>query len=1415
MLALRRTVAAAHGEKGLKMADESALQLPASAGAAEGLDRGERMIAWFGDRQHKADVVYAADGRIVALHGGTDTVMATAYGEWQDGIVTRTNRAGDAARFVAGQWLSSGDLVEGTLLAKALGHFIPHIGDDAPALQIDDRAVLGLGGVAADATLDARHWSAAVAGELTLPGLAESVALRPTRVTLQGDVLTLEEPGIDSGPDAPASLLTLTLALARDGRPAAPAPGRVPAVTLESAVALLLDEKLDGAWERPSPLWLPTSGGLLRIEQGESGRAPYLFSSESRNIDVRRWFPALPAGALARLMLDRSGPKKLSAVDGGDDGIVLTLEVRWPALVLVLPGMAIDGRSLPAPRLPPGAAALDRALPLQLVPPHLCGERATPWQLVCGDDIRLRWQRQDDGDGPPGLIHFTAHDNWVLPPEAARNDAPGISALRVMLPMLPEGREQAFVLRAEATAAGAPAMLLEPLGAFDTMAPEALDFGPLAGFDAATGSYRELWPASWLPASPPAEPAEPAILRSVYRMLPPGVAAEGVPASFAATRVRPGVPRPVAEPPASAVTAAERPHRTRAYRSGSREAEVRHEEATDWPGKRFGWDDRQFLAPSGFAEAGLPASDPVLEWAELPAPGSAAAPTRWIRLSDDSLTPLATPAPVPGEAAPALWPDIVLETPSLADDDPAQATWGLAQLAVTERIAGGTSTFTLAAGTAREPIPVEVQHYVNRVVVAGAPAMPVVAGLAQAVTTAGLNRIYLELERSGGKLRVIRAMLGWSASRAFGLPRKDAGTGPDFHVTERFERVDGVLRRSVEYNGVLSRQVGGPHAVDLYFWDVLQEASTKTLRVICHYRINLGGPRGTTSICALQDAALDGDALDLSADIAILRAPNEARVQRLSYPWDPDRRKLFRLLFDTAPVAYEFGGFLRVRASAVDDVKPVPIDHSSEARVIPAWFLCDRDLVPWFDGSNALPVAQRDSWTAEGLLRSAGPREGHENLDIQLYHVRNFNLSQWYASTLIGTLGDAAGIPLWVPSPVRVPDDGAPAGKDAAGADVLRLWLFNPGPRMVAQWQLPNGVEDGLRLAQGRREATMRLWRMGWTREAVLELPRSGAAGQVDWFVVDSPLLNRGASLSWFGWPLAPGAELPRDALPATRQAPQTSAGGQHSFSVQVEFENDDAPGPGGANLVYRSAYPEIADAVPDGLTFRSAGMRLEVRHKLLAYGTQPLPQLVTPPLAMPQQLQGDRLRVLGNRRVWQTESVDLAQAGLVALPGGVLLYTVPEPYGELQVAGFPPGLEWQDSAGRWTGVAAGAWLPLAPTGAGQGAIRLKLPAQVRWNTLTVTLRKTGADAATGEIRTLFPAGGTRLAGVFDEAGKLLAFGEESAAYAAPDFAPGSPPEQGSSLWTLETGVTLPPRLAARARQVVTIDLDGRSVVQD
>ncbi|TQK03560.1 hypothetical protein [Herbaspirillum sp. SJZ107] len=1398
----------------MKMAEESPLQLPAGAGAAEGLGRGERTIAWFGDQQRQADVVYVADGRIVALHGGTDAAMASAYGEWQDGIVARTTRAGDPARFLAGQWLSSGDLVGGSLLARALERFFPGSGDDLPALQIDDRAVLGLGGVTGAATLDARHWAAAVAGELTLPGLAEPIALRPALATLQDDVLALEEPGIDPGPGAPASLLTLTLALGRDGQPAGPAPDRVPAIALESAVALLLDEKLDGAWERPSPLWLPTSGGLLRIEQGDMERAPYLFSSESRNIDVRRWFPALPAGAQARLMLDRSGPKKLSAVDEGHR-IVLTLEVRWPALVLVLPGMAIDGRVLPAPRLPPGAAALDQALPLQLVPPHLCGGRASPWQLACGADMRLRWQRPDDGDGPPGLTHFMAHDNWVLPPEAARNDAPGISALRVLVPMLPDGREQAFVLRAEAGSAGAPAMLLEALGTFGTMAPEALDFGPLAGFDAAAGPFRELWPA--LPAAP-APAAEPAVLRSVYRMLPPGVAAEGVPASYEATRVRPGAPVPAAEPPASAVTAAERPHQTRAYRPGSQQAEVRHEDATAWPGKRFGWDDRQFLESAGFAEAGLPAPDPALAWAELPAPGSAATTTRWIRLGDDSLTPLATPVPVPapGEAAPALWPalwpDIVLETPSLADDDPAQVRWGLAQLAVTERIAGGTSAFTLAAGTARAQVPVEVQHYVNRVVVAGAPATSVVAGIAQAVTTASLNRIYLELERRGGRLVVMRAMLGWSASRAFGLPRKDAGTGPDFHVTERFERVDGVLRRSAEYNGVLSRQVDVRHAVDLYFWDVLQEEATATLRVICHYRINLGGTRGTTSICALQDAALDGDALDLAADIAILRAPNEAQVRRLSYPWDPDRRKLFRLLFDTAPVAYEFGGFLRVRAAAADNVQMVPVDHSAEARVVPAWFLCDRDLVPWFDGSNALPAAQRDSWTAEGLLRSAPPGEGQGKLAIQLYSVGNFNLSKWYASTLIGTLGEAAGIPLWVPSPVRVPEDGKPPGKEAAADGVLRLWLFNPGPRMVAQWQLPAGTEDGQRLAQGRQDAAQRLWRMGWTREAVLELPRPGAADQVDWVVVDSPLLNRGASLSWFGWPLAPGAELPQDALPATRQAPQSSAGGQHSFSVQVEFEKDGAPGPGGANLVYRSAYPDIADAVPEGLTFRSAGIRLEVGHKLLAYGTQAPQPLVTPPLAMPPQVPGGSLRVQGSRLVWQTESVDLAQAGLLALPGGVLLYSVPEQYGELQAAGFPPGLQWQDGAGTWTGVAAGAWLPLAPAAAGTRAIRLKLPAPARWHTLTVTLRKAGGDPA-GEIRTLFPAGGTRLAGVFDEAGKLLAFGEESAAYAAPEFAPGSPPEQGSGLWTRETGVTLPPRQAARARRVVTIDLDGRSVV--
>ncbi|WP_332879557.1 hypothetical protein [Massilia sp. S19_KUP03_FR1] len=1380
-------------ENTLPVADFSAAQAKsdpsaqalAAAGHAEGLLRDKATIPWFDGQPRQFDRMYIADGRVAALcNFVTDGhESASVYGDWVDGIVTR-GVDGSAASFVAGQWLSGGTMVGQTLLSQALADFLPML-DGAP-LQVDDCPVLGQGNAWAGAAFDAQHWSVAVSGELALPGLVEPIALRPTSVTLADDVLSFEEPGV-----APAAgQLVLAMTLGQDA---------APDVTLAMPVALLLDEKIDGAWERASPLWLPTSTGLLRVQQDDVARAPYRFFGESRHVDVRGWFPQLGAAGHARLMLDQSGRKTFS-VRKVDGQLLLTLAIDAPALVLVLDGMAVDGRSLDAAQLPPGAAAMARAASLQLVPLHLCGAAASPWQLACNEDIVLTC----DAEHTATLTHFTGASNWVLPPEAARNDAPGISPLRTLIPLQADGAAHAFVLRAHS------GMLLEPRGGFSKIAPEAFSFGPLASFDPGPGLARE----QWSPAVG-GDTGEPAVLRALYRMLPPGVASDGAPASFDATRVQPGA-APAGADVAPMVHSADQVAQQQrwAWRPAGKHPELRSEHRSEWPGARFGWSEVQFLLPAAMAAMGAPPTNPALAWGELRSvAGGEYAATRWVRLSDDSLAPL--PAMVADGSASALQaladPVIVLTQASLADDEPVQKRWGLAQLQLVERIEHGESTFTLLAGAAKVEIALAGQHGVNRIVLADARTWVVKAALAPAVATATLNRIYLELERRGGRLVVVRGMLGWGATAAFGWNKKGMAAGdPQFHVTERFERTGDVLLRSVEYNGTLARQLRDKQAVELYFWDAVQAPMATTLRVICHYRL-LQSSTGLTSICALQDAALTGEGLDLSADIAMLRTNSVTEARRLANPWEPDRRKLYRLLFDTMPAIYSLAGFLRIRSADLDKVVAATLNPTEEARIVPAWFLCDRDVIPCFNTDRALPAPSSATWTAAGALRSGPPAPPKTGLAMQLFTVPLLDWAQCYAATLVGNLGPDAGIPLWVPSPVRVPPTGVLAPEDAPVQDPLRLWLFNPGPRLIAEWPLPDIADADLRRTTAQQQAVQRLWRMGWTREAVLEVPPLvTGAGDVAWLVVASPLQNRGASVAWFGWPLAPGAEYPVDQLPATEQVPHTSSANHASYSLQVAFKHDLPPAAGGVNLVADSGHPGFDNAGPTGLTVRASGIRVGVQHKLAAYGpVGTSAQVASAPLAMPARQHGAALAIDGEWLAWRTETVNLQGAGLAALGDGVLLCSVPAQWSAVQISDSAPGLAWLNGEGNWAAVGASAWMTLAPGAGGTSVIRLRLPARSRWQALAITLR---TAAGLTEARTLFPAGGIRLAGVFDADGKLLAFGEEHAFYRAPARPDGTPAEQSLFEWTRESGVALPAHLALGAARVATIDLDGQVV---
>lgn len=1378
------------------MTDKSAKPLSAPAGIKDGLTRVKTSIDWF-KGQRKVDVFYVVNGRIVALSRleADEIGVPTVYGDWKDGFVTRTSPENPVS-FVAGHWLSSKPMVNETLLSLAMTRFLPALDEKAHSLRIDDGAVLGLSDATEDTTNEAENWSVSISGELTVPGLPEQILLRPTVVRLKDGTLEFEEPGATADNE-----LTLEFELNNS-----PVKMSTPKVSLDYAISMLLDEKIDGAWERPSPLWLPTTTGMLRIGQGQQKRSPYRFFSESRNLEVRRWFPALGAGASARLMLDQSGRKSLTVRENADGhGVTLTLSVQKPALVFVLPGLAVDGSQLLAPRQPPGAAAVARAVPLQLVPVHLCGDEAGAWSLSAGTEMTLRW-RAPDQSGTSDLTHFTRHDDWVLPPAAAVNDVPGISPLRVLIPMLSDERNLRFGLRADNGSAG---LLIEAPG-FNRISPEATDFGPLASFASSIGTgdtqCKEMWPGA-------AENLtfEPAVLRAAYRLLSSGMEAYGALASFSSTRVRKGSPSSEADLEPSALTSEDKASGIGwAYRPGSGNPEQRYEQPSNWPNDRFGWMDMQFLSPALVA---LKAQDTVpgaLAWGQLHKKDGQYFPTQWIRLGDDSLTQLPREAVGSEDAAikALAEKDIVLDLGRLMDDA-SQKLWGLAQLHMVETISNDKSTLVLHVGNGNETIDVAQQHGVSRIVMADAKSRAVAIDMAPAVKTVLLNRVYLELERRGGRLVLARGMLGWSVSRAFGWERKGgAGSPTPFHVTERFERVAGVLQRTVEFNGVLSRQFKGTtHSVDLYFWDAVLKPAATTLRVICHYQLQLISLR---SICALQDARLLPDnSLDLSADIAIQKKSSNQQDVGLSNPWEPDRRKLYQLQIDTRPAIYDFAGFLRVRMAETDNVPtPVWLDFNESVRIVPAWDLSDRELVPWFGKDNAMPSPERDSWTTAGLLRTepAAKTAGNQGLDLMLYG----NGGGWdtpYACTLIETQNNDTGLPLWLPSPVQISMDKAPAL--AVGAVVpntqARLWLFDPGPRMIAQWSITDGVDDP---SMAKQKALQRLWRMGWTREAVLELP-SGTGGEVNWEVVDSPLLNRGASLSWFAGPLAPQAQHPFDVLPATRQVPQTSRGEQQSYSVQVEFEQDLPPSKSGANLVRDSGNANLDRRAPEGLTLRTAGMRVGVQHKVVPYGVGAERAKTTTPLAWPKRLSGAPLSLERGWLSWHSESVDLTGANLKPLPEGGLQYTVPTSFNELRITGAISGLLRKSLDDRWLPVGNDEWLLLEQAG-DHKTITLKLAEEPsRWRAMSVTLRsQSPGSPPVEELRTLFPTGGTRLAGVFDRQDKLLAFGEEQTFYL---YNAQMPPE-GQSTWTRFCGMDLSPQQVAAVKRVITIDLDGQTV---
>lgn len=1367
---------------------------------------------------------YVTGERMAALEIPHDGGRIHAYGVTHtDGITTRRDAAGKVARFVAGAWLEGDFDPEQTLLAQtcvrlsALG-----IGWDDIALKVDDRPILGAGPVGpALATADAANWSCSVTGELTLPGWRD-LLLRPDTVscatTSDGIRLRFDEgASVADGEGDGAAEDTLVISMARG------TPVRYGASLERLAVSLVLDDAADGAWEQANELWVAAGEGWLRVPSG-AGRARlgYSIGGESRICDIGRCFDgANGAGLGARLLLDRSGAKSLSIdIKNGQSSARLT--VRSPAIVFLLRASAMDGASLRFPDRVPGQRERDRLSTLYLAPASLGGVASSIWtvSLAEGQPARLGGQLSSAAGGAPAPTFYSHYGNWVLPPEAAANDSDSLGTARVLIPLQANSDGFNCVIESGRIAA---------VHGFDSLAQTATRWGPLARFGSPDGVHLdealcvERWPGH---DENSASPGEPAVLRPLYRQLPAGLASTESAPAWSATRITlplagpqqavPLVPGPVNGAAAHLLARA------------GRAPQPRVEPADAWPPGHFGWLGESMFASFGYVHpTGAPAGAPAWDWLEYrPVAGSVTAQL-WLRLSDGSLlTRALEPAPSADEAlervrAGGVALDAALDPVDLlrayADSGVAESG-GLALLALEETINGTASQFTLTlrdGASLEERGPTTVAS-ASRIVAAWAGRMAVTRTLDKGIVTRNLTRVFLELERDAGHARVVRGLIGWEADSAFGLVAAGAGdpVGKLLEVTEVFETVGQsggakAVERTLEFNGVLrstGADLGARCELLVYCWDATLRPGGTTLPVICNYVLKDAGLANEQHISAVQDLRLVGEQLDFSADIAVFGTGNTGADGAAANPWEPDRRGLFSFKVSLHADSYKLKGFIKVRTRSTGGVRFKKI--GTVMRLVPAWAMCDQDIAPRF--STLRNAQQRShSWCRAGLLRTRAQQVANGQLDIHVYFMEDFfTEAPNYACTLIGESAGGAvpdGLPQWVPSPVRSPRLAASTPPECAR---YRLWIFNPHAYAIYAWDdppLPAGLDDAAQrtviqqqIEQARHGARGVLWKTGWSREAVLE--RRPAALETDqqthWSVLDSPLQNRGASVAWAGWPMSEHDRHPTEDLPLTSQIAQRLLDEPDSFAVQVAFADADAsthkplwP------ILYREsrrATTEPAAPAPElgMLTFRSAGVRVGAVHRLVHFGTDRRETLTKPP--QPRLAASPSLRMHASERghgaeiEWGRTAVSTGDIA-AALDGNTLTLTLPGGVDQVRIQGLPAGTLLADGQA----LVPNAIVPLvtAPT----LQLTIAAPQAIPYFTLQ------GHAGGNWSELSVFPSRSPCLGGIFDEAGRLLAFGEVSTAFTAT-----------AEDWVRFSHANVALHDKTPIREVTTIDLDGQ-----
>ena len=1368
--------------------------------------------------------VYAAKRRITALMDqvGVDDGERSIYGTIAGNMITRSGEqfVGDF-RVVGDALIDLG--VEKTLINPA-------------GLRLDKRALLGLDATGVTTQFKDFDWSCPVLGSFDLKACADGLTVRPKTIDLKtnGSVRTLKfvegkESHPAEGPVEGAQQWKVVFDRPHDRTP------RWCTDSLSSTGALLFDVVQDGGWESSSPLWIKTTEGCLQVTHKEL-EVRYGVLNESRSIDVTEWFHArneevqrslLPPGARVRLLLDHCSGIILELSREGADPFGASLTIQAPAFVILLEGVSSHPHDMVDSSQPPSASMFSAGPLLHVVSaPLFQAHRGQP------DEV-LQWEITTDGSGHVQLStdrkttdkeaffrFYRPNSDWVRPPEAAANaENSEMSAMRVLLPHEPRSEvrtvltlmEQGLVL--DGFSGPEPAIKLE----MDKKSAVAL--GPLAKFT--VGKTKDHPVSLDLELSTAGETVslsqQPAILRPGYRSM---ADAQLSPAPFAATYVYAGeAPLKALDEVRCIYTQAMSDEKTIwALRAKDGVPQIRRDDFSKFFARLGWWDTHRFIRRQ------VPGAGPWLEFQITDADQYKWQLTHWLRLSDASL------ARYEGSVVPVMLADADLEANvpepmiKLASSLSQEEAHGLGHMTLIEHyvehaVPNGVSTFTLWLDGIEVTVSQPDFTVVGRLVITFAapnpsPAIPPIA-LADDVTVNRLNRLFLELEREGSGFRVRRGMLGWNAERVFGLDcsKDEKEAAHDFHFTEYYERVEGGLSRRVELSGQalgpriatlsgVDDKVSGEYRTSVYFWaSVLMDGSEpRYMRVICVHQLTCAGVTFKPA-WAVQDARVKDNILDLSADIALVDATgdSEGDPQSALDVWQPWRRKLFSVNINSVDERVSPLFFLQIRHGPGASFA-VMRDKTKERGFTLHfdWERCNKAITPWFSDES---ISRRDQTTwllpqtssqsKHDLLRTVGQGEaGGPEMVVRLFVLNNNSdiptPGNLRACTLVGEevsrSADAAepvepqgGIPQWVPSPMLDVGTTAPAATPAAEpANQVSVWLFDPWPRVVVQF---DGTDDA---AISRTVARSALARIGWTREAVLEMT---IADVKTWSVVDSPLLNRDADINWFGWPLAEGAQKPNQGpLAQTTQVVHVPETGRPRVGVQVTFEHEvDAQGKYRIPTVY---LPQMIAAGSSGvrfhdIQFRSRGLRTGVPHQVVTYGTKvnagPSVEMVAKssmstdaePLADLTSVEdGDGG---GIEFSWGSGSGDLADVKLLntlKFEEGVHLELGSSKFWTHVVfLAMPPGLQVHvglGSAAAWKDIVKGVPIDMIEPELTENVMDVRLPSGL-WSAIHIVLQVVKDAKVTESLtRSYFvnASGAQSVAGLFRN-GELVAFGDE------------------------------------------------------